>query len=328
MKLPPFTLHRPTSSAEVSALVVRHGDACDLVAGGTDLLPNYKFRLNPKAAVISLDAVGELRSLDRRWMGAGVTLERIERHEAFTGPWSILADCAASISSPPLRAMGTLGGNLLLDTRCWFFNQSPVWRESKGYCLKAEGDQCLVIPNSSGKCYATYSGEMAAALLVMRGRVVLMSVRGERELDLDDLYGTDGIVRFGDRKPDEWVLGVRLPDPHPEARGAYRKLRQRDSIDFPSLGVAVWVRVAGGRVEELGLATTAMVARPERFDTIAASFVGELADGKLAERIGAALAKVARCYRNVPLDPAYRKKMVAVLCRRALADAHPSFRPS
>lgn len=325
MKLPAFVLHRPRTVDDVSALVAEHGNDCDLVAGGTDLLPNYKFRLHPKPHVISLAAVEGLDALGPRRIGAGVTLERIERNDGFTGPLAVLRECARQISSPPLRAMGTLGGNLLLDTRCWFLNQSPLWRESKGSCLKAEGEHCLVIPNSSGACYATYSGEMAAALLVLGAEVELHSVRGARRVPLQDLFGTDGIRRIGDKRPDEWLVAVHLPEREQDVRGAYEKLRQRLSIDFPSLGVAVAVQVEDGMLRSLSLATTALVSRPELRSDVAGPFVGQPVNSDLAARIGVALQRASKAYKNVPLDPAYRKKMVAVLTRRALVRAHAGF---
>jgi 4-hydroxybenzoyl-CoA reductase subunit beta len=174
MLLPSFELHQPTSLAEAVALARRHTGDCDFLSGGTDLLPNYKCGLNSRGHVISLQRVAELRHISASSIGAGVTLAEIEENADV--PRSV-AQCASQVASPLLRASGTLGGNLMLDTRCHFFNQSYFWRRSLGYCLKADGDRCHVVPmiNEGGKsvlndkvCVATHSSDLAPRALTLR----------------------------------------------------------------------------------------------------------------------------------------------------------------
>ncbi len=319
MELPAFHYHRPTTVDDAADLLARFGDDVDLVAGGTDLLPNYKNRLNPRGHVVSLSHVQGLKELSASRIGAGVRLVDLERSDLVRRALPVVAETAQAISSPPLREHGTVGGNVMLDTRCYFFNQAPMWRESRNFCLKAEGQTCLVVPNSDDHCYATYSGELAAAFLVLDGSAELLSAQGPRSVPLTAFFENEGIRRFADRRPGELLTAISLPDDAPEWTAGYQKLRIRDSIDFPSLGVAVAFRLDGDRVAGLRIATTALASCPERLDAVCAPFLGRVADAALAAELGEAAMKASVAYRNVPLDPKYRRKMVAVFVRRLLA---------
>ncbi|MBJ95163.1 MAG: hypothetical protein CMP23_11925 [Rickettsiales bacterium] len=326
MELPAFHYHRPNSLDEASALLARHQGDVDLVAGGTDLLPNYKNRLNARSHVISLGGISALQGISTRRIGAMARLVEIERSPLLQTRLPVLAETASKISSPPLRQHGTLGGNLMLDTRCYYFNQSPLWRQSVDFCLKAEGTKCLVVPSSKGRCFATYSGEMAASLLILGAKVELLSAAGARTLPLAEFFDEDGIVRFRDRKEDELVVAVHIPEEAEQLSCGYRKLAIRDSIDFPSLGLALGLRInKRGVIEDLRLATTAMASRPELLDEPMAEFIGQQASAQLAFRIGEVVQKASVAYRNVPLDPKYRRKMVAVFTRRLLEAISPAF---
>ncbi len=320
MELPAFEYHRPSSASEAAALLAEYGDDADVVAGGTDLLPNYKNRLNNKGHVVSLAGVAGLRECTTSRLGALTRLVEIERSAELAAALPVLVETAAAISSPPLREHGTVGGNLMLDTRCYFFNQAPMWRRSKNFCLKAEGGSCLVVPNSNDHCYATYSGELAAALIVLGASIELQSADGSRTVLLADFFEDEGIVRFKDRRPGELVVGVDLPADATELTAGYAKLRIRDSIDFPSLGVAVGYALDdGGALRRLHVCTTALRSRPDPLDEALAGFLGRTPSADLAAEIGAAATKASVAYRNVPLDPKYRRKMVAVFVRRVLA---------
>ena len=319
MELPAFQYHAPTTPEDVVVLLTEHAGDVDIVAGGTDLLPNYKNRLNPKGHVVSLAAVDGLTARSATRLGALARLTEIERDEELRGQLQGLVEAAESISSPPLRNHGTVGGNIMLDTRCYFFNQSPVWRASKNFCLKAEGSSCLVVPNSSDHCYATYSGELAAPLLVYGAELEMMGPKGLRSVPLADFFVDEGIVRFASKEGGEFLAGVRIPESAQGLTSGYSKLRIRDSIDFPSLGVAVAFRIDGGKVRELHVATTALRSRPEIHDRVTDEFVGQAPSADLAAAIGEAVRKDVVAYRNVPLDPKYRRKMVAVFVRRLLA---------
>ncbi|HCP47829.1 MAG TPA: hypothetical protein DIU15_17445 [Deltaproteobacteria bacterium] len=326
MELPAFQYHRPASAEDAVALLKQYGDDADLVAGGTDLLPNYKNRLNNKKHVVSLAGIASLRELSPTRIGALTRLVEMERSEVLASTLPILQETAASISSPPLREHGTVGGNLMLDTRCYFFNQAPMWRRSKHFCLKAEGDQCLVVPSSNDHCYATYSGELAAAFLVLGASLDLLGPDGARSVLVSDFFEDEGIVRFRDRRPGEIVVGVTIPDSAQQLAAGYSKLRIRDSIDFPSLGVAVAVKTdTANNIEHLHVATTAMTSRPESLDSEVQSFVGQRASPAVAAEIGDAVHKASKAYRNVPLDPRYRRKMAGVFTRRLLERLDSAF---
>jgi 4-hydroxybenzoyl-CoA reductase subunit beta len=320
MELPAFRYHSPTLPEEVVGLLAAHPGDVDIVAGGTDLLPNYKNRLNNKGHVISLAAVEGLQDLKPTHLGALARLVEIENSAELKKTLPALVEAAAAISSPPLRNHGTVGGNIMLDTRCYFFNQSPLWRESKDYCLKAEGNSCLVVPNSNDHCYATYSGELAAPLLAYGAKVQLMGPKGVRSIALEDFFTDDGIVRFKDKKDNEFLVGVEIPEDAQRLRSGYQKLRIRDSIDFPSLGVCVAYSLSEeGTLADLRVATTALRSQPERHDEVTAPFLGRTPSADLAAEIGESTRKAVAAYRNVPLDPKYRRKMSAVYVRRILA---------
>ena len=325
MELPAFQYHRPATAEEAASLLSRYGDDVDLLAGGTDLLPNYKNRLNNKGHVVSLSGIDGLRELSAGRIGAGVRLVDLERSDLIARELPVVSETARAISSPPLREHGTVGGNVMLDTRCYFFNQAPMWRQSRDFCLKAEGSACLVVPASEGHCYATYSGELAAAFLALDGRAELISAQGRRCVPLTAFFENEGITRFADRRPGEVLTAILLPGDAPQWRAAYQKLRIRDSIDFPSLGVCVAIRLDGPTIAGLRLATTALASCPERLDAVCAPFVGREASAELAAELGEAAMKASTAYRNVPLEPKYRRKMVAVFTRRLLARLDPRF---
>jgi len=328
MELPSFSYHRPGSLAEAVTLLDRFQGDVDIVAGGTDLLPNYKNRLNPQGNVVSLSGIAELGEISPTRIGATARLAELERHEGLLDQLPLVPETASCISSPPLREHGTVGGNLMLDTRCYYFNQAPMWRDSVHFCLKAEGSQCLVVPSSTGHCYATYSGELAAAFLVLGASVEMLGPQGSREVPLGEFFADEGITRFSDCRPSELLVAVTIPTSAQDLATAYSKLSIRDAIDFPSLGVAAGLKLdAEGCIERLHLATTAMSSRPECLDEVLQPFLGRKPTGGLAEEIGEAARKASVAYRNVPLDPKYRRKMVAVFTRRLLGRLEPGFRP-
>jgi 4-hydroxybenzoyl-CoA reductase subunit beta len=303
-----------------------------ILAGGTDLVPNMKHELFTPKLVLSLARIPELTGIrvepdGTLVIGAMTRLDEVARDERVRAQAPALAQAAGLVAGPQLRRMGTLGGNVMLDTRCFFFNQSPLWRESRNFCLKAEGGHCLVVPSSNDHCYATYSGEMAAPLLVLGADLLFLGPDGERRAELDGFFVDDGILRFRDRRAAELLVGVEIPADATELLAGYMKLRIRDSIDFPSLGVAVGLAVdPAGRLERLRVATTAVASRPELLDDVTAPFLGRPASAGLAREIAEAAMRASTPYKNVPLEPKYRKKMVAVFVRRLLQRLHASFR--
>jgi 4-hydroxybenzoyl-CoA reductase subunit beta len=313
-----FELHRPESLAEAVDLSRRLGAQADLLAGGTDLLPNYKMRLNVKPHLIALDRVAELTRRTPEWIGAMVRLADLEADPELGRRYPALREAVEQVATPLVRASGTLGGNLLVETRCFFFNQGPLWRESLGYCLKAEGDRCHVVPQKE-RCYATFSGDLAPALLALGASVELAGAEGARTIPLDALYDAEGDgIRRTRLRPGELVVGVRLPPEAARARSTYRKLRIRPSFDFPELGVAAALWTEGGHVVRLELAVGGLETYPRRLRAITEPLAGaELSDARI-EEVALAAAKAVRPVHNTTLDPAYRKKMTAVFVRRSL----------
>ncbi|MGP8077650.1 MAG: FAD binding domain-containing protein [Thermoplasmata archaeon] len=321
MHLDPFELHRPTTVEETLRLAERLAGKFDYLAGGTDLLPNYKMHINLRPHLISLEDVAELRArTEDRW-GAMVRLADLERDPAVRAGWPAVADAVAEVATPLVRASGTVGGNLLVETRCFFFNQSHFWRESLGFCLKADGDRCHVVPQKE-RCYATFSGDLAPALLVADAEVEVAGRGGRRRIPLAQLYDLagDGIRRLR-IAPGELVTAVILPAEARGRSGRYKKLRVRPAFDFPELGVAVAGRWDGDRVESLRVAVGGVDPYPRRFDELTDPLAGGPLPPARVRELSDEIARRVRPVHNTFLLPDYRRRMVSVYVRRAIAEA-------
>jgi 4-hydroxybenzoyl-CoA reductase subunit beta len=326
VRVPDLQLHRPTSLAEAFA-TAEASHAFDYLGGGTDLLCNYKWRLNVKPDVISLRHLPELKEAQAGPLGSGRTLHEIEHCPTLARLCPELGQAAAQIATPLIRRTATLGGNLHLDTRCWHFNQTAEWRVAHDSCLKAEADQCRVQPDPGDVCVATYSGDLAPVLLVYGAQAILLSSEGERSVPLSEYFALDGIQRFAARRPGEIMLRLDLPSDAAEWSVAYRKLRLRESFDFPEGGVAVAVRWAdqpGGIVAEARIATTAYDSIPRLYPELAAELEGTEITEERAESVGTLLRDEVRPMKNTSMSPAYRKKMARVLCKRAILACLPN----
>jgi len=324
MKLPDFTLHRPTNlGSAFAAAEIAGAGGFDWLGGGTDLLCNYKWGIQLRPHVISLRGVAELRGGEGT-LAAGRTLAEIEGDSEIARRWPVLVGAVASIATPLIRQTATLGGNLLLDTRCWHFNQTRDWRDAHGSCLKAEADVCRVVPDPGDVCVAAYSGDLAPVLLVLGAQVVLVGPDGERTLEIERFYHGDGIRRFRDKRPDEILLRVEISAAAESWTTAYRKLRLREAFDFPEGGVAAGVRWDGGVAADLRLATTAYDVVPQLYPDIVAPHVGGALDDAAIDAMADALQDAVRPMRNTSMSPAYRKKMARVLCRRAFGACRPA----
>lgn len=293
----------------------------DYLGGGTDLLCNYKWRLNVKPHVISLRHLPELQEELAGPLGCGRTLHEIEHCSTLARLCPEIGRAAAQIATPLIRRSATLGGNLHLDTRCWHFNQTAEWRVAHDSCLKAEADQCRVQPVPGDVCVATYSGDLAPVLMAYGAQAVLLGPEGERTVPLSEYFALDGIQRFADRRPGELMQRLDLPADAGDWTVRYRKLRLRETFDFPEGGVAVAVRWAdqvGGTVAEARIATTAYDSIPRLHEDLAAQLVGAQISEDLADQIGTSLRDQVRPMKNTSMSPAYRKKMARVLCKRAI----------
>jgi 4-hydroxybenzoyl-CoA reductase subunit beta len=318
MHLDPFELHRPESVEETVRLAKTLAPGFDYLAGGTDLLPNYKMHLNVRPHLISLDRVSELQGYDLNRFGAMTRLADLDADPEISTHYPAIGEAVHGVATPLVRASGTVGGNLLVETRCFFFNQSFFWRASLGFCLKADGDKCYVVPQKE-KCYATFSGDLAPALEVLGADVELAGPDGSRRIPLEELYAAegDGIQRHHLR-PGELLVSVHLPPEARRLRSTYLKLRPRPSFDFPELGVAVALGQDGERLTVLEIAAGGLETYPRRFHSITEGLVGETLSSdriaELARRVQAAVRPV----HNTAYPPDYRKRMTGVFVRRAV----------
>jgi 4-hydroxybenzoyl-CoA reductase subunit beta len=332
LRLPRFEVATPATVSEAVALLVEGGEDARIVAGGTDLVPNMKHELVTPGLVVSLARIAELRGVREAangWLsiGAMTPLATVASDARIVARAPALAQAAGLVAGPQLRTMGTLGGNVMLDTRCQWYNQTWFWRQALGFCLKKDGTKCHVVEGGS-KCVAAASNDTAPALMTLRAEVVFEGPDGpggRRVVPIDELWLADGIQN---KKcaPAEILVEVRVPPQAPGHRGAYGKLRERGSIDFPLLGVAARVDLDGaGLVGDAELVLTALQARPLRIKRVA-----ELLRGTRPGTEGFATAlravsehahKQAHPLANVPGDADWRRAMVPVYVRRTLAAA-------
>jgi 4-hydroxybenzoyl-CoA reductase subunit beta len=316
MILPPFRLHRPKSLDEAIAIAGSCGGDFDYIGGGTDLLPNYKNRLNPRGNVIALWDVAELKQRSSHVFGAMLRLADLETDNALRRSFQGLHEAVATVASPLVRQQATLGGNLLVETRCYYFNQSHDWRAAKGYCMKADGDVCLVVPQKE-ICYAVYAGDTAAPLLALDATLSIRGIEGQRDVPARDFYQPDGIRKHVLERGDI-LTHVTLPAGAERYRSGYAKLRLRGTFDFPDAGVAAALRLSGGVVEDLRIAATAISMTPRLFPEVTDALRGERLTEAAIAKIAAAIAGESQPVRNVMFPPQYRRRMVEVFARRLL----------
>jgi 4-hydroxybenzoyl-CoA reductase subunit beta len=320
MRLPWFKYRAPTSVAEAARILAAEGAQAMLIAGGTDLLPNMKRRQQTPATLVSLRRVDGLKRITNGTglaLGAGLTLTEVVNTAAVRGKYLALWQAAAQVATPHLRNMGTLGGNLCLDTRCMYYNQNEDWRRAIDFCMKKDGEICWVATGSK-RCLAVSSTDTAPALIAIGAKVRLVSAAGEREVALADLYRNDG-MDYLTRRSDEILTEVSLPDTD-GWKSVYWKLRRRGSFDFPVLGVAAALRAApDGTVEEARIVLGAVSSRP--LVTKAGDLlVGrKLTDDAIAEA-GEKCSSAAKPMDNTDLDLYWRRDVVSAFVGYALRE--------
>ena len=320
MKMPPFRVLSPKSldeAIEMAKEFSESGEDFDWIAGGTDLLPNYKWHINVKSHVISLSSIPELRELSEGHIGAMVSIDELAEG-ASTHP--VLAKAANSIASVLIRKSGTVGGNICLDTRCYWINQSETWRESIDWCHKCDcgtGADCRVIPNQNSLCVATYQADLAPVLMCLDATIHLASPRGARSLPLCEFFELDGMKRNILEKG-ELVTHITIPEDSSEWHGDYQKLRQRDSWDFPEAGVAVlWRGDPSEGPENLRVATTGLESIPSLHSEEAEGALSNWRGAETVEDLAESIRKAVKPVQNTWFSPPYRRKMVKVLTKRA-----------
>jgi 4-hydroxybenzoyl-CoA reductase subunit beta len=332
MRLPHFTYHSPRTVREAAELLAAPGGAM-LVAGGTDLLPNMKRRQQVPPTLIGLRRITELRTIassagpglpdNGLTLGAGVTLtELVHLRQGYGGSqrpeYAALWQAASQVATPHLRNMGTLGGNLCLDTRCNYYDQNYEWRKSIDFCMKKDGRICWVATGSP-KCLAVSSTDTAPALLALGAQVTLVAANGTRQIAALDLYQNDGI-HYLTRRPDEILTAVHIP-PLDGWRSAYWKLRRRGSFDFPILSVAAAAKIdADGSVEAARIILGAVASRPIDAPAAAAALIGRRLTDEVIAHAADAAARPAKPMDNTDFDLTWRKRVMKDVVSYALRE--------
>ncbi len=321
-----FDYVKPATIAEAVAARARHPRS-QLVAGGTDLVVNIRRSIVTPPTLIDVSGIAELHAItctpEKLELGASVTLAEIAAHAGVLAHFPGIAQAAGSIAGPTHRQMGTVGGNLCLDTRCIFYNQSQWWRAANNHCLKTTGEMCHVAPKSRGVCFATFSGDLAPALLTLGAEVDLVGPAAARTIPLEALYighaRHDGSAE-GDGKnflalrPGEMVTAVRASR-DASTRSGYDKLRIRRSIEYPVTGVAVSLRRDGDRLAALSVAITGTNPRPVLLKGTDALCGGDL-DDRVLSGIDELVRDQVMSMKTTFTPGHYRRRMASVLARR------------
>jgi len=324
LSLPQFRLLRPRAVDDAVAYLAKHAGNIRVLGGGTDLIPSMRQKLFDPEYVLDLRGIGELRGI---WpqadgaveIGALTALSTIEKSAYLRQHYSVFTEAAATVASPVLRNMGTIGGNICLDTRCLWYNQSLTWRKGCGFCIKKDGDLCHVAPGGT-KCWAAFSGDTPPALLCLKAEIQIVGPHGARRIALRDFYTGDG-ENYRKLLPNELVTRVLLPAESADYRGIYRKLRVRGSIDYPLAGVAVVMKRLNGDVTDARIAMTAVNPAPILVQKAGDMLIGKTIDEDLASAAGDVAARTAKPLTTSALTPEYRREMIRVFTKRAVLAA-------
>ena len=323
MRLPPFRLHVPESVDEAVAQKREAPPDAVYVAGGTDLYPNMKRRHQEPSVLIALHAIDELRRIVTKddgsvSIGATATLTEVASDPAVQAACPALAETMLLISTPILQNMGTIGGNVLLDTRCNYYNQNHEWRKSIDFCMKKDGEVCWVAPQSP-RCLAVQSADSVPLLVAMGATVDLVGPDGERSIPIEGLYRDDGILYLS-KQQDELLTRIHLPSPN-GWRSSYRKVRRRGAFDFPVLGVGAWVELdSDGVVRDARIVLGGIASSPVVVETAAEALVGSSLSAEPIEEAAQLAWKTGRPLDNTDFTLHWRKEMIRPTVRRALED--------
>ena len=322
LRLPEFNYVQPRSLREAAKVLADLGPDAMLVAGGTDVYAKMKRGQFAPRHLVSLRGLRELKGIrqskDGLWIGAGESLTAVSNHRLIAKHFPALSHAAHSVSTPQLRNMGTIGGNVLVDTRCNYYDQTFFWRQAVGFCMKKDGDICLVAPGSD-KCLAIASSDTAPVLMSLGAEAVLVNRQGERRVKLEELYRDDGID-YSTKASDEVLKGLLIPKAALGRRNVYMKLRRRGSFDFPILGVAATMTIdQHNECQHASLVLTAVASAPKVVPEAATLLQGKKVTNELIDTVADAAAKISHPLDNADLDYWYRKRMAKVYTQRALA---------
>lgn len=326
MRLPKFDYRVPQTIAEAVKIIGDAGPEGQFVAGGTDLYPNMKRRQQMPKTVISVMRLHELNQITGDGstgikIGASVILTDVCEHPIINRDYPVVAQTARLISTPLLRNMGTIGGNLLLDTRCNYYDQNFEWRKGINFCLKKDGDICWVAPGSS-KCWAVQSSDLVPVMVAIGAKLKFASTLGERIVDAAGLYNDDGIDYLR-KRPDELLVSIELP-PTNGWRASYQKLRRRGAFDFPVLGVAACVHYENGnsdrRVANAKIILGGIAPSPVEISEANTTLTGKPLDEDQIHAAAEAAYIKARPLDNTDFVYQWRKQMARQYTLRALRE--------
>jgi 4-hydroxybenzoyl-CoA reductase subunit beta len=322
MRLPKFEYRVPQTIAEAVKIIGDVGPEAQFVAGGTDLYPNMKRRQQTPTTVISVMRLQELNQITGDGshglrIGASVILTDICENEIIKRDYPIVSRAAKTISTPLLRNMGTIGGNLLLDTRCNYYDQNFEWRKGINFCLKKDGDVCWVAPGSS-KCWAVQSSDLVPVMVAIGAKLRFASTLGDRVVDAAGLYNDDGID-YLHKRPDELLVSIELP-PSNGWRGSYQKLRRRGAFDFPVLGVAAYIKDQGGVVTDAKVVLSGIAPAPFDIKEAGTALIGKSLSDEQIQQVAEAAYVKARPLDNTDFVYQWRKQMARQYTLRALRE--------
>jgi len=323
LSLPEFKLLRPRSVEEAVGLLGQQAQTIRVLAGGTDMIPSMRQKLFEPQSMLDVRHLSQLKGIHTRAgqgveIGALTTLREIEQSAFLRKHYPVLTEAAATVASPVLRNMGTLGGNICLDTRCLWYNQSLQWRKGCGFCIKKDGDICHVAPGGT-KCWAVFSGDTPAALLCLNAEVEIAGLSGTRRVPLQKFYTGIG-DNYRDLAPTELLTRVFLPESTAGYQGSYRKLRVRGSIDYPLAGVAVVMKRSNGHIADARVAITAVNPAPMLVRGASDAMAGQSMNDALAETVGDLAARTAKPLTTSALTPEYRREMIRVFTKRSVLE--------
>jgi 4-hydroxybenzoyl-CoA reductase beta subunit len=323
MRLPKFEHLQPESLEEALDLLSEQGEEVKIIAGGTDLLVSMKQRLLTPKYLLNLKGLGELdfvkEDKESLRIGALTKLTTLLKSPLVREKFPVLAQAANYVAAPPLQNMGTLGGNLGLNTRCFFYNQSQFWRQARPLCFKTGGEVCHVVKGGD-HCYSAYQGDLAPVLIALEARVKLAKKGGERVIPLLDLYTGKGEEPLA-IKAGEILTEVVIPAPTTSWGGDYQKLRYRGAMDFPLIGVAAVLNWNGESCARAKVVLTAVASAPVVVEEASKLLEGQKLDEEAIARAAEAAYEVAHPVANVGSTPLYRRRMVRVMTKRAIAKA-------
>lgn len=324
LRLHPFTYHRPSTVDEALSLLAEHEGDVMPIAGGTDLVPNMKHRLFTPSHLVALKAIEAMHGIEEDGegglrIGACETLDAVASDPLVRERYPSLARACSEISGPQLRRMGTIGGNLCLDTRCTYYNQTFFWRKALGYCLKKDGDTCHVIPGGT-RCVAAHSADTPPVLMTLGASAEIAGPEGRRTVEVSDFFTSDGVWNRR-MEAGELVTSIRVPASEPGTRTSFQKLRQRNSIDFPILNVAVAARLdEEGVIRDLRIVASAMNSYPRVVGRLEEAAIGNRLTDSVIEAVATQAYRQCHPLENIVVDTEWRRAMVPVLVRRALRE--------